>query len=73
MTVLVKTEGFRLKIPVPLAVLRLLPLAPGMPADMDREIIAALHRALRQARRDFRGLELVHVRSVDGDEVIIRL
>ncbi|MCH5279389.1 MAG: hypothetical protein J1E60_06300 [Christensenellaceae bacterium] len=77
MTLYVKTDKIRLWFPVPLFTLRLLPLIPGglsSETEFDiKETSLELYRALRQARRDFRGLELVHVRSADGEEVIIKL
>ena len=77
MTVYVKTGKLRLWFPVPLFVLRLAALVPErylpeMGLD-SRDAALALYRALKQAHRDFRGLELVHVRSVDGEEVIVKL
>ena len=73
----VKTGRLRLWFPVPLFFLRLAPLVPEkyFPETgwNDRETALALYRALKQARRDFRRLELVHVRSADGTEVKIKL
>lgn len=77
MTVLVKSGKIRLWFPVPLSTLRLLPMLPdefisGTGLD-NEETALELYRALKQARRDFRGLELVHVWSADGEEVVIKL
>ena len=77
MTVYVKTGNIRLWFPVPLFLLRLAPLVPDkyipeMGFDSKKAVLA-LYRALKQARRDFRGLELVRVRSAGGEEVIVRL
>ena len=77
MTVYVKTGNIRLWFPVPLFLLRLAPLIPDkyipeMGLDSKKATLALYH-ALKQARRDFRGLELVHVRSADGEEVIVKL
>ena len=77
MTVYVKTGNIRLWFPVPLFLLRLAPLVPDkyipeMGLDSKKAVLA-LYRALKQARRDFGGLELVHVRSADGEEVIVKL
>ena len=77
MTVFVKTGRLRLWFPAPLFFLRLAALFPEkyiseMGLD-NRETAIALYRALKQARRDFRRLELVHVRSADGTEVKIKL
>ena len=38
-----------------------------------KDTALALYRALKQAHRDFPGLELIHVRSVGGEEVIVKL
>lgn len=77
MTVLVKTAAIRLRFSVPLSLLRLLPLLPNefvsIPGSDKKELALALYHALKLARRDFRGLELVHVRSAGGDEVVIKL
>lgn len=77
MTVSVKTGKLRLWFPLPLSILRLLPLLPDEFISEtgldDKETALALYRALRRARRDFRGLELVHVRSADGEEIIVTL
>lgn len=77
MTVYVKTGKLRLWFPVPLFFLRLAALFPdGFISEVgldSRETALALYRALKQARRDFPGLELVHVRSADGEEVIVKL
>ena len=77
MTVFVKTGKLRLWFPVPLVFLRLVTLFPddfisevGLGS---RETAFALYRALKQAHRDFPGLELVHVLSADGEEVIVKL
>ena len=77
MTVYVKTEKLRLWLPVPLVLLRLVTLFPdGFISEIgldSRETALALYRALKQAHRDFPGLELVHMRSADGEEVIVKL
>ena len=77
MTVYVKADNIRLWFPVPLSVLRLLPLVPDkfIPETgfHKKETALELYRALKQARRDFGRLELVHVQSTDGEEVIIKL
>ena len=77
MTVYVKAGRLRLWFPVPLFFLRLAALVPERYyAEMDlgsKDTALALYRALKQAHRDFPGLELVHVRSADGEEVIVRL
>ena len=77
MTVYVKTGNIRLWFPVPLLLLRLAPLVPDkyipeMGLDIKKATLA-LYRALKQVRRDFPGLELVHVRSAGGEEVIVKL
>lgn len=77
MTILVRASAIRLRFPVPLSLLRLLPLLPdevvSLPGVDKKELSLALYRALQLARQDFRGLDLVHVRSAKGDEVIIKL
>lgn len=64
-------------LPVPLFALRLIRFFPGeLSAETEIDVKAVsreLHLALKQARRDFRGMELVHVRSAEGEEVIIKL
>lgn len=77
MTVYVKADNIQLWFPIPLSALRLLSLVPGkfipeMGFDKE-ETNLELYRALKRARRDFGRLELVHVRSADGEEVIIKL
>lgn len=77
MTVFVKSGKLRLWFPVPLFFLRLVTLfSDDFISEIglgSRETALALYRALKQAHRDFRGLELVHVRSADGEEVIVKL
>lgn len=77
MTVYVKADNIRLWFPVPLSVLRLLPLVPDKfipETGFDKkETALELYRELKKARRDFGRLELVHVRSADGEEIIIKL
>lgn len=77
MTVFVKSGKLRLWFPVPLVLLRLVTLFPdGLISEVgldSKETALALYRALKQARRDFGSLELVHVRSSDGEEVIVKL
>lgn len=77
MTVFIKTGKLRLWLPVPLLTLRLLPLVPEniIPeiGPYDKETALELYRVLKRARADFPGLELVHVRSADGDEIIVKL
>ena len=77
MTVFVKSGKLRLWFPVPLFVLWLAPRVPEkyMPETglTDCKAARELYWALKQAHRDFPGLELVHVRSADGEEVIVKL
>ena len=76
MTVRIKTGRLRLWFPVPLAALRLLPVLPDSmfsEVSVDQDTARALYRALRQAKKDFPGLELVHVQSADGEEVVVKL
>ena len=77
MTVFINTGKLRLWFPVPLFALWLAPLVPEkyMPETglNDRKAALALYRALKQAHRDFPGLELVHARSADGEEIIVKL
>ena len=77
MTVYVKTGKLRLWFPVPLFFLRLVTLFPdGFISEIGldgKETALALYRALKQARRDLGSLELVHVRSAGGEEVIVKL
>ena len=77
MTVFVKTGKLRLWFPVPLFALWLAPLVPEkyMPETglNDRKAAREIYWALKQAHRDFPGLELVHVWSADGEEVIVKL
>lgn len=77
MTVYVKADNIRLCFPVPLSALRLLPLVPDKfipETGFDKkETALELYRALKKARRDFGRLELVHIRSADGEEIIIKL
>ena len=77
MTVFVRTGKLRLWFPVPLFFLRLAPLVPEkyLPETgwNDRETAREFYFALKQAHRDFPGLELVHVRSADGEEIIVKL
>ena len=77
MTVYVKTGKLRLWFPVPLVFLRIVTLfSDDFIVEIglnSKETALALYHALKQARRDFPGLELVHVRSADGEEVIVKL
>ena len=76
MKVCVRSEGHRFTIPVPLSIMPILLKIAGKFSDIgedEKAIALELCRALKDARRSFRGLELVHVRDSDGDEVIIVL
>lgn len=76
MKVCIRTEGHRFTIPVPLSVMPTLLKIAYKFTDMDmsyKETAIELCHALKRAHRDFRGLELVHVRDSDGDEVIVIL
>ena len=87
MKIFIRTDGKSFFIPVPNGLipfaLRHAPeLASGDDDDDDdrassepisRELAQELARELRRARRDFGHLEIVHVLTADGDEVIITL
>ena len=76
MKVCIRTEGHRFTIPVPLSVMPALLKIADKFTDIDasyKETAMELCYALRRAHRDFRGLELIHIRDSDGDEVIVIL
>ena len=77
MKVVIRTERIRLRFPVPLFFLRLVPHLPDswLPemGALEKDAARALYDALRAARRNFRRLELVHVRSASGEEIIVTL
>lgn len=76
MKVRIRAEGHRFTIPVPLSIMPFLLRIAGRFVDIDdseKATATALCCALKEARRDFRGLELVHIIDSDGDEVIVIL
>ncbi len=82
MKIIIRTEGKSFTVPLPMALLSvaLKKLAPesGSKADGgDAEEVEALGKALcrelKRARRDFGHMELLHIHSCNGDEVIIML
>lgn len=81
MKIFVRTDGHSFTIPVPTSLIpftlklgrSFIRLESAEETERLKMLIDPLCRELKAARRNFGHMELVHVRSADGDEVIITL
>lgn len=72
MKIRIRSEGVRLRLWLPDSLLKSKFILRKLRVNIDREIVLKLYREFKKAKKQFRGLEIVHVQASDGTVVVIK-